>query len=112
MTKTMKAILLTALIFPGAGHLLLQRYRRGSLFILSAAIALYYLFSTILTVTKEVLVELELSRNNIDLDAINTLVNTQLASVTDTDLVISCAVLVVLWLAAIIDIIRISNDDY
>ena len=112
MTTTMKAILLSAFIFPGAGHLLLQRYQRACLFLLAAAIAIYYIFSTILAVTKKVLAEVELSSNNIDLEAINTLVNKQLASVTDTGLVITCVVLVVLWLAAIVDIIRISNDDY
>lgn len=39
MTRASKAALLSGLVFPGAGHLLLRRYLRGSALILFALLA-------------------------------------------------------------------------
>ncbi len=43
MTRSTKAALLSGLIFPGVGHLVLKYYLRGSLLLISALVALYVL---------------------------------------------------------------------
>ena len=46
MTKASKAALLSGLVFPGAGHLLLRRHLRGSVLMLSALAALSIIVRT------------------------------------------------------------------
>lgn len=60
MKASTKAALVSALIFPGLGHLLLQprRARRGLLFLLPAAAAVLYLLGTALQLAGRLLDEL------------------------------------------------------
>ncbi len=46
MTRSIKAALLSGLIFPGLGHMVLKQYLRGSSLMLSALIALAVIVTT------------------------------------------------------------------
>ncbi len=48
MSKSSKAALLSALVFPGAGHLLLKRYITGAVLVCAALAALYLIAADIL----------------------------------------------------------------
>ncbi len=48
MSKSSKAALLSALVFPGAGHLLLKRYITGAVLVCAALAALYLIATDIL----------------------------------------------------------------
>lgn len=60
MKASTKAALISALIFPGLGHLALQprRGKRGLLFLLPAAAAVLYLLRTVLQLADRLLEEL------------------------------------------------------
>lgn len=47
MTKANKAALYSALVFPGAGFLVLKHYQRAALFIILTVAALWYMCSTL-----------------------------------------------------------------
>ncbi|TFW29649.1 hypothetical protein [Duganella callida] len=61
MKASTKATLISALIFPGLGHLALKppRGKRGLLFLLPAAVAVIYLINTVLTLSNQLLAELD-----------------------------------------------------
>jgi hypothetical protein len=59
MKPSIKAALLSGLVFPGLGHLVLRRGRRGCLFLLPAALALCYLLARVLELANQLLAELE-----------------------------------------------------
>ena len=60
MKASTKAALLSALVFPGLGHLVLrpQRALRGLLFMVPAAVVLSYIVRQVLAVSLQVLAEL------------------------------------------------------
>ena len=51
MRKSIKAVLLSALVFPGIGHFALKRYQRGLIFfvpaLLSLSLIVYYILSKV-----------------------------------------------------------------
>lgn len=59
MKRSMKAALLSALVFPGVGHFLLGRAARGCLFLLPAALAAVYLSGAVLQRANEVIAQIE-----------------------------------------------------
>jgi hypothetical protein len=48
MKPTIKAVLMSALLFPGLGHLALKRGKRGCLFIVPCALAVLYVLRRVL----------------------------------------------------------------
>ncbi|WP_426414688.1 DUF6677 family protein [Aestuariirhabdus sp. LZHN29] len=69
MRKPIQAALLSALVFPGAGHLLLKRYTHGSLLVAVAMLSLYFLLSASIDMAQEIAVRIQ--RGDIALDGVS-----------------------------------------
>ncbi len=105
----MKAALLSAFVFPGAGHLLLKRYIPATVLAGTALAGLYYLIAK--TVEKALRIAEEIQSGNVQLDAttITELVTKQ-ATGTDAQLLdIAVAVFFIAWLIGIIDSYRVGR---
>lgn len=67
MRKTIKAVLLSALVLPGTGHFALKRYQRGLIFfvpaLLSLALIVYYILSESFAIAEQI------AQNQVPLDA-------------------------------------------
>jgi hypothetical protein len=99
MKQSMKAALLSGLVFPGAGHLYLGRRLRGWAFIVSVLLIFAYL---VIHVTVHAYREIEAAQAKgaaIDMTAIQHSV----AAVSDGATTAGFALLVLIWLAAILD---------
>ncbi len=112
MTRSIKAALLSGLIFPGIGHMVLKQYLRGSILMFSALIAL----SVIVTVTIQRALTIVDSINSgeipVDTGVIAELVSNSTSGADSSRVNISVIVLGVCWLIGIIDSYRlgISQD--
>jgi len=53
MRHTIKAVLLSALVFPGTGHFSLKKPIKGSILLCITLICLYFLFSAAMNISKE-----------------------------------------------------------
>ncbi|RLA46367.1 MAG: hypothetical protein DRR04_05490 [Gammaproteobacteria bacterium] len=106
MNRPVKATLLSALVFPGAGHFFLKRYIPGSVLAGSASLALYILVSK--AVERAVRITDKIQRGEVELDvaAITELISNHPAGPEDQILSIATAGLLLSWLIGIVDSYR------
>jgi TM2 domain-containing membrane protein YozV len=101
MQKSTKAVLLSALVFPGAGHLYLKRWVEGILLAGVAAYALYFIVSLAMDIALDISSRIESGAVSPDIDSITTLVSQQLAGVEQASNLASI-VLVVCWVLGMV----------
>jgi hypothetical protein len=99
MKKSLKAALLSCLVFPGAGHLYLGQRRRGWAFIVSVLLIFAYLVIHVTVHAYREIAAAQAKGAAIDMIAIQKSV----AAVSDAPTTAGFALLVLIWLAAILD---------
>ena len=108
MKKSAKATLLSGLVFPGIGHIVLKQYLRGSILILFALIATSVIINVALKRALTVVDRINSGEIPIDSETITELVSNS-ASGTDSLVVnISLIVFGTCWLVGIVDSYRIG----
>lgn len=108
MNKPIKAALFSALIFPGAGQLLLKKYISAAYFAAFAGVGLYLLFSNLLARAQDIIDQVQRGEVSADLATITELVHQQ--SVTDTEsLSPALIILLVAWLVSIVEAYRVGK---
>ncbi len=108
MKRSSKAALLSGLVFPGIGHMVLKQYLRGSVLMLSALVAFSVIVTRIIQRALTVIDGINSGDIPIDTGAIAELVSnstTGADSFTENTAVI---VLVACWLIGIIDSYRLG----
>ena len=108
MKKPLKAILLNAFVFPGAGHFLYKYPISGAIFAIAFMIPLGIIFSTVIIKTNELILQIQNGLIPLDIYSITTSVNQLVASETQT-LNIYTYIMMGSWLLRIIDIYRVSR---
>ncbi len=108
MKKSMKAALLSAFVFPGAGHFFLKKYTTGLLLVAAAFASLYLLISEMLEWVLQITNKIQQGEVQLNVAAITDLVSKQTG--TQAQLInIASTVLIVLWVIAILDSYRIGR---
>jgi hypothetical protein len=79
MKRSTKAVLLSALVFPGVGHLYLKRWAVGVVLIGVSAYAVYSIVSVTMRIAMDVVQRIESSGLTPDIDTITNLVTQQLS---------------------------------
>jgi hypothetical protein len=110
MSNTLKGILMSALIFPGAGQIILARYGRGSLFFVSAFISGMICVVAIVRKAVEILQQLAAQGEAITLPKIMT--TAAEASTTGSTLFLKASFFIffLCWLFAVVDAWRIGKE--
>ncbi len=114
MKKSTKAILASAFIFPGVGQYLLKRKKSALAFVaISFActlVILYYVY----TIAQSVVDQILNSDAQINLFEMRAMIREQMANSNEQILDFAIAVLVITWIASIIDALltvkRVSGD--
>jgi len=106
MSKTSKAVLLSALVFPGAGHLLLKRYLTGAVLVCAALAALYLIAADILERTLAIMEKIERGEISMDVAAIAESLSRQPMGNESQLLDAALPVLVICWAIGIADSYR------
>ena len=109
MNKPAKAALLSALVFPGAGHFFLKKYILGGILAGTAGVALYILVSK--AVERAVQITDKIQRGEVELDvaAITELVSSHPVGTEGQLLDIATAALLISWVVGIIDSYRVGR---
>lgn len=84
MNKAIKAALFSALIFPGAGQLLLKKYISATHFAIFSGVGLYFLFSNLMSQAQDIIDKVQRGEVSADLVIITELVNQQSATASDS----------------------------
>jgi TM2 domain-containing membrane protein YozV len=99
--RSTKAVLLSALVFPGAGHFYLRRWLAGLLLSVAAAVALYFIVSVSWNIAMEIAGQIQSGAVAADSNTITALVDAQLlANEGTTNL--ATLLLVTSWIIGII----------
>ncbi len=108
MTRSIKAALLSALIFPGVGHMVLKQYLRGSILMLSALIALSVIVTKAIKQALTIVDRINSGEIPVEAGAITELVSKSTSGADDSVLNIAALVVVTCWLIGIIDSYRLG----
>ena len=109
MSKSIKAVLWSALVFPGAGHVFLKRYGRGIGLIAVSAICLFILISKATEQAMVVLDKIEADGGAVDPSRISELVSQASTPAASQMLTIATTVLIVCWVIGVVDSYRLGK---
>jgi len=109
MKKSTKAALLSALVFPGVGHILLKRYISGAAFAITAIMALYVLISNAIDRALQIIDKLQRGEIQPDIAVITELVSKQPAGTEAILIDIATTVLILAWIAGVADAYRVGR---
>jgi hypothetical protein len=109
MKKSTKAVLLSAFVFPGTGHLLLKKYITAIILIGASLASTYYIVST--TVEESLLIVEQIQSGSVqpDVAAIEDMMSKQSTGADAYLLDIATYLFMICWLAGIIDSYRIGR---
>ena len=106
MKPSIKAALISALVFPGLGHLVLKRGARGCLFLVPAALAVFYLLRQVLEVANTLIDQVLAGTLPLDPDLIAARISASGAEGTAAN--VAALVCVLCWAGSIIDALRLG----
>ncbi len=101
MKPSIKAALISGLVFPGLGHLALRRGLRGCLFIVPAAVAMYYLLARMMELVDQLLAEL--NAGTLQLDPVQILDRVHASGIDNPATSTAALVCLLCWAGAIAD---------
>lgn len=102
--------LISALLFPGLGHLALRprRAARGMLFLVPAAVAVLYLLQTVLQLASQLADEI--NSGKLALDPFAILERVHAAGVDNPATNLASAVVLLCWVSAVVDVLWLSRS--
>jgi uncharacterized membrane protein len=109
MQKSTKAVLLSALVFPGAGHLLLKKYRSAAVLVSVSFTGLYYLISNAIEKGVQIAEAIQSGAVAPDVAAITDLLSKQ-ATGSEAQLVnLATVAVLICWIFGIVDAYRVGR---
>lgn len=108
MKKPLKAVLISALIYPGLGHFLFRHYIVGTIIISSFSIPLFLLIGDIAVTTEQVISQVQRGEIPLEVSAISNAILMASGSSMQT-LSLYTYVMIIAWLIGILDIYRVTR---
>jgi TM2 domain-containing membrane protein YozV len=109
MKKSTKATLISALVFPGAGHIYLKKYIPGVALIGISCAGIYYLLSKAIEQSMQIVDQIQSGAVQPDMAAITDLVSKQSSGTQAEILNIITIIITICWLGGIIDAYRLGR---
>lgn len=103
MKKSIKSALLSGLVFPGIGHLLLKDYRRGSTLIVIALTATSVIVAVVVRQALAIIDQISLDDLPIDAESVVAMASNTTSDSASVIVNLSAIVLGLCWLFGIID---------
>jgi TM2 domain-containing membrane protein YozV len=107
--KPIKAVLLSALVFPGAGHIYLKKYISGVLLVGTALVALYLLMSKTMEKAVEISEKLQNGDVQLDIEALMELVSKSSSGADAQLLNMATLALIICWLIGVVGSYRAGS---
>ena len=109
MNKAGKAAILSALVFPGAGHLYLKKKYTGFMFLGIAGWALYMIMTSVMARAQLIVNQIESPGMPLDIVTIGEMVAKQTQQYGNQPLDAPLLVLIICWILAIVDSYRLGQ---
>ncbi len=111
MSKSLKAALLSALVFPGIGHFSLKKPVQGVLLSGVAIVCLYFLLTTAVEIAQQLSVKVQSGEIPMDVEKISEMVSQQLVGSDDQRINMPSLLLVICWVIGVVDSFRIGRSQ-
>ncbi len=111
MSKSLKAALLSALVFPGIGHFSLKKPVQGVLLSGVAIVCLYFLLTTAIEIAQQLSVKVQSGEIPMDVEIISEMVSQQLVASDDQRINMPSLLLVICWVVGVVDSFRIGRSQ-
>ncbi len=111
MKRSTKAALLSALVFPGAGHLYLQKHTKALIYIVLGFISLYLFFNQLIEKAQALSDKVLSGKIPLNVDAIAQAAALESIQVDNNYVFLSTAIFLVIWLIAIIDCLKSTEPE-
>lgn len=108
MNKSLKAALLSALVFPGAGHFSLKKPVQGALISGVAMVCLYFILNTAVDIAQQISIKIQSGEVPLDVANISEMVSQDLAGSDGQGINMAALLLVICWVVGIADSVRIG----
>lgn len=109
MNRSIKAVLLSALIYPGIGHVFLKKYVAGCILASIFSVPVFLVVSEVITKTNKVIEEIEKGNIPLDTAAITEALSNVMSSADIQSLNTQVYVMMVVWIIAIVDAYRVGK---
>jgi hypothetical protein len=109
MKRSTKAALLSAFVFPGAGHFFLRKYIAGIFLAAASFSAIYYIFNNALERALQITEQIQNGDVPLDVVTITELASKQPTGADAQMLNIAAVTLTICWLIGIVDAYRIGR---
>jgi uncharacterized membrane protein (UPF0136 family) len=109
MSKAIKAALLSAFLFPGAGHFFLKKHLVGSLLAGAAFGSLYFVLSRVVERALQITEKIQSGEVQPDIAVISELISKQTTGTDARLLSVASTVLIISWLLGVIDSYRVGR---
>ena len=108
MKNSTKALLLSALVFPGAGHYSLKKHLHSAIIASSALLCLYIILSILIDKAQLIAKQIQSGEITLDVEAISAELHNHAFSGDIQQINIALAILIFIWLFSIIDSYRLG----
>ncbi len=109
MKKSIKAVLLSGLLFPGIGHFSLKRYQRGMIFFIPALTSLVFLVYYVLTKAFSIADQISQSEIPLDAQAISSIIYSENGATEVFMLNVATWIFIACWIISMIDSYRLGS---
>lgn len=109
MKKSLKAALLSALVYPGIGHFFLKKYTQCAVFAVAFSVPLYFVFSEVMTKAERIAQQIQNGEIPLDITAISNAVTSATLAADTQEFNFNIYLLFIIWLIAIIDCYRLGQ---
>jgi hypothetical protein len=109
MKKSLKAALLSAIVYPGAGHFFLNKYSVCAAFAGTFSVPLYFIVSEVIAKAENIVEQINNGDIPLGISAIAEALSRSTAGADAQSLDFIMCILVVVWIIAIIDSYRIAR---
>ena len=111
MKKSTKAVLLSALVFPGTGHLFLKKYLSGTLLIGAILVAFYFLVTKAVEKAQHIADLITSGEIQPDIASLTEMITKTPTGSEGQLLSIASTTLIVAWLIGILDSYRVGRTQ-
>jgi heme/copper-type cytochrome/quinol oxidase subunit 4 len=111
MNKSVKAVLFSALVFPGAGHFYLRKYIRGMVLASITLVSLYFIIANVVERAQQIVDKILLGEVQPDIAVIAELVSKQPTGADAEFLNYVWTALIIAWLIGIADSYRVGRGQ-
>jgi len=111
MTPPLKAMLISALVFPGGGHFYLKKHFTGALLAGISLVGIYLLLSTAMEAAQAISLQIQSGEIPLDIGRIQEAISEQTAARGSITTKAATWLLVICWLAGIADSYRLGRQQ-